>query len=50
MSKIIAQELSAIIQNYIYEKLGQYTEFEVQYNKDNIHIWVKVPEGEVGKL
>lgn len=42
--RIIATELNSVIQNYLYEKLGDGAEFNVQYNSDNIHVWVKVPE------
>lgn len=42
MSKIIGQEINALIQNYLYEKLGEGAQFTVQYNEDNIHVWVKI--------
>lgn len=38
----IASELNAIIQGFLYEKFGEAATFQVQYNLENIHIWVQV--------
>lgn len=39
-----ARELNAIVQNYLYEKFGDGSEYQVQYNDDHVHIWFKLPE------
>lgn len=46
-NKVIANEFNALIQNYLYEKLGDGAHFTVQYNDDNIHVWVKATASDV---
>lgn len=45
-SKQMAVELNAIIQKYLYEKLGYNTPFTVQYNEDHISLWVSLGDDE----
>lgn len=46
-NKVLAQQLNALIQNHIYEKLGKGVDFSIQYNEEYAHIYVKLKKEEV---